>query len=212
MRNIALSSLELDLVYLATACESQQPTTGDVRVSPVGETELDVVLRLEAQSVAGPGQEGLALADEPVLAAIEVDSDYAGDGRLCGDEGGHRAGGRDLLVEKGNADGGAAEGLEDGEGREGVFGLPAEADQGAATGEEGLGGGERDGEEREGRADDVEAGVWRRVSRAVRVRARLQSEGSRVYRARRQASGQHRPRSGGRGRATTTRMKPWPRC
>jgi hypothetical protein len=91
----------------------------------VGEAELDVVLGLEAQSVASPGQEGLALANDPVLATIEVDSDYAGDGRFCGDEGGYRAGGRDLLVEKGNADGGAAEGLEDGEGGESVLGLSA---------------------------------------------------------------------------------------
>jgi hypothetical protein len=126
----------------------------------MGKTKLHVVLGLEAQGVAGPGQESLALADDPVLAAIKVNRDDTRDGRLCRDESGYGAGGRDLLVEEGNADGSAAEGLEDGEGGEGVLGLAAQADQSAAAGEEGLGGGERDGEERKRRADDVEASIW----------------------------------------------------
>jgi hypothetical protein len=162
--NIALPGLELDLVYLTAAGEGQQSTTGDVCVSPVGKTKLHVVLGLEAQGVAGPGQESLALADDPVLTAIKVNRDDTRDGRLCRDESGYGAGGRDLLVEEGNADGSAAEGLEDGEGGEGVLGLATQADQSAAAGEEGLGGGERDGEERKGRADDVEASIWGSVS------------------------------------------------
>jgi hypothetical protein len=160
--NIALTGLELDLVDLAATCEGQQPAASNVHVPPVGDAELNVVLGLQAQGVAGPSKKSLALADDPVLATIEVDSDYAGDGRLCGDEGGDWGGGRDLLVEEGNTDGGTAEWLEDREGGEGVLGLAAQTDQSTATSEEGLRGGERDGEEGEGRADDVEAGVWRR--------------------------------------------------
>lgn len=162
MRNIGLSSLDLDLIDLTAAHQGQQPSTCDVRVAPVRNAQLRVVLGLQVEGMAGPGKQCLALADDPVLAAIEVDRDYAGYGRLGGDEGGDGAGGGDFLVEKGNADGGAAEGLEEGEGGQGVFWLAAQGNEGATAGVEGLGGGEGDGEQGEGRAEDLEAGVWRR--------------------------------------------------
>lgn len=48
MSNIALASLQLHLVDLPTPCESKQATAGDVCVSPMRQTELHIVLRLQA--------------------------------------------------------------------------------------------------------------------------------------------------------------------
>jgi hypothetical protein len=159
MRNIGLARLDLHLVDLALACQRQQSSSRDVCVSPVVQPQLDIVLRLQAQRMAGPGKQRLPLADDPVLPAIEVYGDDARYGRLGRDESCDRARRRDLLVEERDADGGAAEGLEDGERREGVFRLPTEADQRSAAGVERLRGRERDGEQRKGRADDLEAGI-----------------------------------------------------
>jgi len=116
MRDIGFALFDLHLINLATASKRHQTTTGNVGIAPVGKAQLCVVLRLQGKAMAGPGKQGLTLANEPVLAAIEVDRDDARDGRLRGDEGGDGAGGRDFLVEKGNADGGAPDGLENGEG------------------------------------------------------------------------------------------------
>lgn len=164
MRNIALASLDLHLVYLTASSERNQAPSCNVRVSPMRDTQLRVVLRLQSQSMASPSQQRLSLANNPVLASIHVDGHYAGDWRLGGDESCDGTCGRNLLVEKGNANGGAAEGLEDGERGEGVFRLATEGDEGAATGVEGLRGREGDGEEGEGRADDLEARIWGRQS------------------------------------------------
>jgi hypothetical protein len=164
MRNIVLARLDLHLVDLALACQRQQSSSRDVCVSPVVQTQLDIVLWLQAQRMAGPGKERLPLADDPVLPAIEVHRNDARYGRLGGDESCDGARGRHLLVEERDADGCAAEGLEDREGREGVFRLAAEADQRSTAGVERLRGRERDGEEREGRADDFEAGVCLRLA------------------------------------------------
>ncbi len=109
--------------------------------------------------MTSPGKQRLSLADNPVLPAIQVDCDNARYGRLGGDQGCDGGGGGNLLVEKRNADGCAPERLKEREGRQGVFRLAIQADQGAATGEEGLRRGEGDGEEGEGRADDLEVCV-----------------------------------------------------
>lgn len=63
------------------------------------------------------------------------------------------------MIEEWNADGRALKRLEDRQGGESVFRLAAEADEGTAAGVERLRGREGDGEEGEGCADDVEAGV-----------------------------------------------------
>lgn len=160
MRDVAFALIDLYLVDLTAAGKRQEAASCDVGIAPVGEAQFCVVLWFQGEGVAGPGQQSLALADDPVLAAIEVDRDDARDGRLGRDEGGDGAGGRDFLVEKGNADGGASDGFEDGESGDGILGLPTEGDKGAAAGVERLRGGEGDGEEGEGGAEDVEAGVW----------------------------------------------------
>ena len=83
--------------------------------------------------MACPCEQALPLGNYPVLPAIETDGDDAGDGSLGGDEGGDGARGRDLLVEEGNAGGGAAEGLEEGEGGARMLRLAAQGDQGATA-------------------------------------------------------------------------------
>lgn len=64
-----------------------------------------------------PCQERLSLADDPVLSAIEIDCDNARYGRLGRDQSCDWGGGRNLLVEEGNADGRAPKGLEERESR-----------------------------------------------------------------------------------------------
>jgi hypothetical protein len=169
MRNIVLARLDLHLVNLPLACQCEQSSSCDVCVAPVSQPQLDIVLGLQAQRVPGPSKQGVPLADDPVLPSIQVHRDDAGNGRLGGDERRDGACRRDFLVEEGDADGGSPEGFEQGEGREGVFRLSAEADQGSAAGVERLRGRERDGEEREGRADDFEAGVYAHVSHGMRL-------------------------------------------
>jgi hypothetical protein len=159
MRNIGLACLDLHLVDLPFTCQCEQTPSRDVCVSPVVQPQLDIVLGPQAQCMPSPGKQRLPLADDPVLPAIEVHRDDARYGRLGGDESCDGTRGRNLLVEERDADGGAAEGLEDREGREGVFRLATEADECSAAGVERLRGRQRDGEEREGRADDLEAGV-----------------------------------------------------
>lgn len=138
MSYVALAGLDLDLVDLAVSCEGQQASAGDVCVSPVCEAQLDVVLRLESQCEPRPREQGLPLADDPVISAVQVDRDNARYGVFGRDERCDGASRRDFLVEKGNADGGSLEGLEDGEGGKRVFRLAAEADEGSAAGVEGL--------------------------------------------------------------------------
>jgi hypothetical protein len=46
--DIGLAGLDLDLIYLPFSCKRQQSAPGDVCVSPVGKTQLDIVLRLQA--------------------------------------------------------------------------------------------------------------------------------------------------------------------
>src|SRR5690242_12794686 len=98
MRDIALASLQLHLVDLPTPCECKQTTSSDVCVSPMRQAELHVVLRLQAKCVAGPSQQRLPLADDPVLPAIKVHCDNAGNGRLGGNQCCDRSGGGNLLV------------------------------------------------------------------------------------------------------------------
>lgn len=116
MRNIALTSLDLDLVDLPASRKRQQPSAGDVCVSPVCEAQLDVVLWFQLQSMASPRKQCLPLADDPVVSSIHVDRDDARYGRLCGDERGDGTRGRHFLVEEWDADGGSLQGLEEGEG------------------------------------------------------------------------------------------------
>lgn len=159
MGYVALASLDVDLVNLAVSCQCEQTSTCDVCVSPMCQAELDIVLRLQLQSEASPRKKCLPLADDPVIPSIQIyghNTRYRG---LGGDEGCDGTGRRHFLIEEGNADGRALKRLEDGKSRQGVFRLAAEADEGAATGVERLRGREGDGEEGEGRADDVEAGV-----------------------------------------------------
>lgn len=121
MRNIALASLELHLVDLPTSCECEKSTPCNVCVAPMRQTKLDVVLRLQAESVACPSQQRLPLADNPVLSAIEVHCDDARYGRLGGDQSCNWRRGRNLLVEERDPNGGAPEGLEKGESGQCVF-------------------------------------------------------------------------------------------
>ena len=116
MRNIALTSLDLDLVDLPASRKRQQSSAGDVCVSPVCEAQLDVVLWFQLQSMTSPRKQCLPLTDDPVVSSIHVDRDDARYGRLCGDERGDGARGRHFLVEEWDADGGSLEGLEEGEG------------------------------------------------------------------------------------------------
>jgi hypothetical protein len=156
---IALASLDVDLVNLAVSCQCEQASSSDVCVSPMCQAQFDIVLRLQLQCEASPRKQCLSLADDPVVPSVQIYRDNARYGVFCGDEGRDGAGRRYFLVEERDADGGALKRLEDGQGRQRVFRLAAEADQGSAAGVERLGGGEGDGEEGKGRADDVEAGV-----------------------------------------------------
>lgn len=160
MGYVALASLDVDLVNLAVSCQCEQTSTCDVCVSPMCQAELDIVLRLQLQGEASPRKQRLPLADDPVIPSVQVYRDNARYGRLGGDKCCDGAGRQHFLIEEWNADGRALERLEDRQSRQGVFRLAAEADEGAATGVERLGGREGDGEEGEGRADDVEAGFW----------------------------------------------------
>lgn len=81
------------------------------------ETELHIVLRLQAQGVPCPGQQRLPLANDPVLPAIEVDCDNTGNRRLGRDQCCDWGGRGNLLVEEGDAHGGAPEWLEEGKSR-----------------------------------------------------------------------------------------------
>ena len=48
VRNIALASLQLHLVDLPVSCECEQTAPCDVRISPMRQAQLDVVLWLQA--------------------------------------------------------------------------------------------------------------------------------------------------------------------
>lgn len=127
--NIALSSLQLHLVDLTTTSKRHQASPGHVCVSPIRHTELEVVLRFYRQSNSTPCQKCLALGNEPILSAIKLHCDDRGYRGLRGDEGGDGARGGDLLVEEGNSERRTSEGFQEGEGRQGVFNLAAQADQ-----------------------------------------------------------------------------------
>lgn len=73
MGNIAFPSLDLHLVDLTAAYERQKAPAGYVCIPPVGDAQLNIVLRLQAQGMSSPRQESLSLADDPVLSAIDVD-------------------------------------------------------------------------------------------------------------------------------------------
>lgn len=75
MGDIGLTSLQLDLVDLAAAHKCEQSAASNVRVAPMGQTQLCVVLRLQRQGLAGPCQQCLPLRYDPVLPAIEVHCD-----------------------------------------------------------------------------------------------------------------------------------------
>ena len=77
MCNIALAGLDLHLIDLPTSCECEQATSCDICISPMRQTQLDVVLWLQTQGMACPSQQRLSLADDPVLPAIKVDCDNA---------------------------------------------------------------------------------------------------------------------------------------
>lgn len=121
MRNIALAGLQLHLVDLSAPCERKQATACDVCVSPVRQTKLHVVLRLQAKGVTCPGQQRLPLADDPVLSSIKIHCDDARYWRLGGDQRCDWGGGGDLLVEERDANGRAPERLEEGQGRKCVL-------------------------------------------------------------------------------------------
>lgn len=52
MRNIALASLQLDLIYLPAAHQREQPPSGDIGVAPVRYSKLDIILWLERQRLS----------------------------------------------------------------------------------------------------------------------------------------------------------------
>jgi hypothetical protein len=70
--------------------------------------------------MARPCEEGGALRDHPVQAAVEVEYCHGGCGRGRGQEGGERCGGGDPLVEEGNAQRYAGKRGEEGEGGDGL--------------------------------------------------------------------------------------------
>lgn len=96
----------------ASAAKGQEAAAGRVGLAPVGGAECCVELGPEGQGRAGPGLEGVALGEDPVDAAVEVDDDEAGVGGFGGEEGGVWGGAREALVEEGDGEGPAAEGLE----------------------------------------------------------------------------------------------------
>lgn len=101
----------------ASAAKGQEAAAGGVGLAPVGGAEGCVDLGPEGQGGAGPGLEGVALGEDPVDAAVEVDDDEAGVGGLRGEEGGVWGCACEALVEEGDGEGDAAEGFEEGEGR-----------------------------------------------------------------------------------------------
>jgi hypothetical protein len=80
----------------------------------VGEAQGGVELGFDGKSVTGPGKESISLSDHPIKATIEVDNGEGGEGRLGRDQSGIGSGRSDFLVEERNAEGGTAEGFEDG--------------------------------------------------------------------------------------------------
>lgn len=117
VRNIALASLQLHLVDLPAPYESEQPTSCDVCVAPMRQSELHVVLRLQAEGVSCPSQQRLPLADDPVLPSIKIDRNNTGYGRLGGNQCCDWGCRRNLLVEEGNANGRAFEWFQEGKSR-----------------------------------------------------------------------------------------------
>lgn len=111
--HIALSRLQLHLVNLSTSCQRQQASSGNMSISPICQPQLNVVLRLQRQCVACPCKQCLPLCDEPILTPIQIYSHDRRDRRLCRDESGYRACGRDLLVEERDADWGATKWFEE---------------------------------------------------------------------------------------------------
>ena len=55
MRNVALASFQLHLVYLSAADQCEQTPSGHVCVAPICQAELDIILRFQREGKAGPG-------------------------------------------------------------------------------------------------------------------------------------------------------------
>jgi hypothetical protein len=82
---VALACLQLDLVYLAAADECQQAASSHICIAPMRQSKLNIVCRLERKGMTCPRKKRLALRNEPVFPAVELDCDDGGDGRLCRD-------------------------------------------------------------------------------------------------------------------------------
>lgn len=65
--------------------------------------------------MAGPGEQGVALGDDPVGCPVEMEDREGRRGGLGGEEGGYGCRGGDALVEEGDAEEGAPYGGEEGE-------------------------------------------------------------------------------------------------
>lgn len=98
----------------------KQSSARDERTPPMRQAHFHVPPGLQGQCVTGPRQECVPLGDHPIQPAIQMYDDQRRDRRFCCDQGGIGCGGRDALVEKGYAERESSEGLEDGEGRDGL--------------------------------------------------------------------------------------------
>jgi len=87
--------------------ERSQAAACQVCVAPMGDGQAVLDARRGDKGVAGPGEEGVALADDPVTRAVEVEDGEGGVGRFGGDQGGDGRGGGDALVEERQAEGGS---------------------------------------------------------------------------------------------------------
>lgn len=109
--------------------------------------------------MAGPGQQGIALRDDPVGGAVEVEGKERRGRGLCANQERQGCSRGDALVQERNAQQSTADRCEDREGGRGVVDLAGDRDKGAAAGVQVLRGRKGDGKQRVGRAQDLEAGV-----------------------------------------------------
>lgn len=93
-----------------------ETAAGEVRRAPVRQAEGALEARGRGEGVARPGEEGVALGDDPVRRPVEVEDREGCRRGLGGDEGCYGGAGGYALVEEGDAEGGAGEGREEGEG------------------------------------------------------------------------------------------------
>jgi len=73
MRHIFFACLQSHLVYLAWPSQSNQSTSGDLRVAPVCKAHAPVYPGLDGQRMAGPCEKSISLCDHPVDGAVEID-------------------------------------------------------------------------------------------------------------------------------------------